>query len=708
MFRILTCLLLPIYANQVLAQEDVGEANAVESATIETAALENSALESKALETIVVEGNQVNLIGGALSASEGVIGQSEISIRPISRTGEILEFIPGMVVTQHSGSGKANQYFLRGFNLDHGTDFATYVDGMPVNMRSHGHGQGYTDLSFLIPEAVGKMRYRKGSYYADIGDFSGAGGVAIETSERLENDLLSIGLGENGFQRALLMMDAQFVGGSTLFAAERQHYDGPWDDINEDVGKTNLLLKHTRPVEQGQFSVAVMGYDNAWNSADQIPSRAVAQGLLSEFGSIDKYVGGESSRYSINATFNSDSWQASAYVIDYQLNLWSNFTYFLDDEQNGDQFEQVDNRNIYGGHLQYSLASSFAKMAMNNRLGFEFRVDDIQEVSLYQTRQRQRLGVTRSDEVTQHSISAYWENRIEWSDRISTVIGARYDSLDFDVDNLAGINRFGIDLNDNSGKADDDLLSLKGNLVYWINDSWEAYVSAGQGFHSNDARGTTITIDPLTGEDADRVDPLVRSTGYEFGIRGFSANTWNVSAALWSLKLDSELLFVGDAGNTEASRPSERIGIELAAYYQFNEIVSVDIEYANTDAKFQGDEPEGNRIPGTVRDVVQAGLNLDFNDTWFASLRYRYFGKRPLIEDDSVTSDATSIVNLRLGYQRSDWRATLDILNLADSNYHDIDYFYESRLASETDGVEDIHFHPIEPRALRLTLELRW
>lgn len=226
------------------------------------------------LEPLEIEGRGINLVGEAVSASEGVVGQTEINIRPLSRTGEVLELIPGMVVTQHSGSGKANQYFLRGFNLDHGTDFATFVDGMPINMRSHGHGQGYTDLSFLIPEAIGKMAYRKGAYYADIGDFSGAGGVNIDTADRLEHDLATLGLGENGYQRALLMTDVELGRGNTLFAIERHHYDGPWRDIEEDVGKTNLLLKHTQPLSDGQISVALMGYDNAWNSADQIPTRA--------------------------------------------------------------------------------------------------------------------------------------------------------------------------------------------------------------------------------------------------------------------------------------------------------------------------------------------------------------------------------------------------------------------------------------------------
>ena len=272
-----------------------------------------------------------------------------------------------MVATQHSGSGKANQYFLRGFNLDHGTDFATFVDGMPVNMRSHGHGQGYTDLSFLIPETIGKMTFRKGAYYADIGDFSGAGGVNIETEDRLEHSLVSLGLGEDGYRRGLFLSDFEIWDGNAVFAIESHKYDGPWVDVDEDVGKTNVLLKHSQPLSNGQISFALMGYNNSWNSADQIPTRAIQQGLIDELGSIDDSVGGESSRYSLSMTVENGGWRGSVYMIDYELNLWSNFTYFLDDEINGDQFEQVDDRRIYGGQIEYRLPVSLAGLNVNNR-----------------------------------------------------------------------------------------------------------------------------------------------------------------------------------------------------------------------------------------------------------------------------------------------------------------------------------------------------
>lgn len=657
------------------------------------------------IEAVVVEGRRINLLGEAISASEGVVGQKEIELRPLLRTGEVLELVPGMVVTQHSGTGKANQYFLRGFNLDHGTDFATTIDGMPVNMRTHGHGQGYTDLNFLIPETVSQLTYKKGAYYADIGDFSGAGSAQIATSNTLKHGVAEATVGEDNYYRLMLMNSTPMAGGETLFALEANRYDGPWSDIEEDLNKLNLLLKHTIPLNGGNLSLSLMAYDNSWNSADQIPGRAVEQGIIDELGSLDDTVGGESSRYSLSANWQVGGWQGSAYAIDYDLNLWSNFTYFLDDENSGDQFKQVDDRMIYGGQLSYSQDGTLAGHAMSNRFGVELRIDDIDEVGIYHTQARQRLGVTRSDQVTESSIGAYWENRITWSDRLRSVLGVRYDYYDFDVDDQAGINTNGIDLSANSGSANDDLPSLKGSLIYTFGNEWEAYVSAGQGFHSNDARGTTIQVDPSDGIAVDTVDPLVRSLGYEMGARGFISDRINTSLALWVLELDSELLFVGDAGNTEASRGSERKGVEITAYYHLTEQWSLDLEYAYTDAEFTDSAPEGDEIPGAIEHVLQAGLNADFASGWFGSLRVRYFGERPLIEDGSVKSDPSTVWNLRVGYRVADWTFKADILNLTDSDDHDIDYYYASRLGSEPTGLEteDIHYHVLEPRTIRVS-----
>lgn len=660
-----------------------------------------------AMEEVVVEGRQLDLVGVALSASEGVVGQKEIELRPLLRTGEVLELVPGLVVTQHSGTGKANQYFLRGFNLDHGTDFATFIDGMPINMRSHGHGQGYTDLNFLIPETVGELSYKKGAYHANTGDFGAAGSAHIETISSTKKGVLSGTLGEDDFYRLVVMDSFAFAGGETLVAFEGNRYDGPWVDVQEDLKKNNLLLKHTMHIGTGHLHIGLMAYDNSWNSADQIPERAVQQGIISELGSIDDTVGGESSRYSINFDWRHGGLHASAYGIDSKLNLWSNFTYFLEDETNGDQFEQVDDRQIFGGQINYKLESQLLNREMMNRFGADLRIDNIDEVSLFQTRARQRLGVTRSDAIEESSLGLYWENQFHWTGRLRTVFGARYEYFDFDVEDRAGINRNNIDLSANSGSTDDDIFLLKGSVIFAPTDGFETYISAGEGFHSNDARGTVINVDPADGNTVDVVDPLVRSFGYEAGIRVFDQDRINASLVFWQLSLDSELLFVGDAGNTEPSRSSKRKGIEATFYYRLAKHWNLDIEYAYSDAEFDEFAPEGNEIPGAVDQVFQAGISADFDSGWFGSLRVRHFGNRPLIEDGSVESDSTTIWNLRAGYRVEYWTVRTDILNLADSNDHDISYFYESRLATEPtgSGTEDIHFHVIEPRTVRLTVE---
>jgi hypothetical protein len=651
------------------------------------------------LDRIDVIGRRLNLVGEAISASEGSVGQAEIAARPSLRTGDLLEFVPGLVATQHSGSGKANQYFLRGFNLDHGTDFATFVDAMPVNMRTHGHGQGYTDLNFLIPEAVEELDYRKGTYYADVGDFSSAGSARFRIADRLDGSA-ELGVGEDGYLRGVVV-DSVDVGasGALLYGVEAQRYDGPWTDIDEDVRKFNGLLKYSADVAGGRGSVTVMGYENEWNSPDQIPQRAVAQGLIDELGSLDTTLGGESSRSSVSLDWRGRAlggdFSASAYAINYDMRLFSNFTYLLDDPDNGDQFQQLDERRIYGFALSQQWDTGRARW----RVGAEGRFDDIERVGLYRTAARQRLSTVREDAVEEGSFGLHAANEFRFNDAWRTYVGVRHDRYDFDVDARS--------LPINSGRADDSATSAKASLAWTPSKSTELYLSYGQGFHSNDARGTTIRIDPVSGEPVDTVDALVDSEGYELGARLFFSDRVHATAALWRLDLDSELLFVGDAGTTEGSRPSRRDGVELGVYWFGNRYFEGDLEASYTRSRFSDTDPAGDEIPGAIPLVVSAGITGKLDSGWTGTLRVRHFGRYPLIENDSVESDGSTLVNLRVGKQWSRVGVHLDVLNLLDSDDHDIDYFYASRLAGEPDeGVEDIHYHVFEPRTVRLNV--RW
>lgn len=651
------------------------------------------------LQTVVVSGHRIDQIGHKLSAAEGSIGNADIDSRPVLRTGEILEFVPGMVVTQHSGSGKANQYFLRGFNLDHGTDFNTSIDGMPINMRTHGHGQGYTDLNFIIPELISSIDYRKGPYYAEVGDFSGAGAAVFKLQNRLSENLLAFTGGENNYGRLLGVGEIGLTQGKLLVGGERQVSDGPWTSLNEDIDKTAVNARYINPLDDGNFTLTLMSYDNSWNSPDQIPARAVEQGIINDFGSLNTTNGGESSRYSLSSHWNNQHWAVNFYTIHSDLQLIADFTYFLDDPINGDQYKQVDERNVYGGALSYQWDSAFLDKPVIHKLGGEFRYDDIGKVGLYKTRAREYLSTVREDAVDEGSAGVYAQSTISITDKFSTHLGGRYDYFAVDVNgNIAA----------NSGDASQGKFSVKAGATYLFNNSLEGFINAGQGFHSNDARGATLTIDPVTLEPADAVELIVPSKGGEIGVRLFDQQRFNLSTSLWYLESESELIFIGDAGHNEASRASKRTGAEIASYFWFDSNWNLDVELAWTRARFnENTAEEGKYVDGSVPFVASTGITYgNTGKGAHASLRYRYFGARVLESFNRIKADSTSTWNLGAGYRWTKFNIELEVHNLLDSNEHDIDYYYASRLPNEPDdGVEDLHYHPAEPRTVRARIE---
>ncbi len=654
------------------------------------------------VETLLVQGYRVNLLGDTLSASEGVIGSEEIASRPVLRTGEILEFIPGMVVTQHSGSGKANQYFLRGFNLDHGTDFNTSIDGMPVNMRTHGHGQGYTDLNFIIPEFINSIDYHKGPYYADVGDFSGAGAASFNLKDKFGEQLISVTAGENNFARILAAGEIALTNGQLVVGYEHQAYDGPWSMIKEDVNKDNAIARYTTAMADGDFSATLMAYKNSWNSADQIPARAVTENIIDPLGSLDTGVGGKSSRYSLSTAWHNEQWSAHAYAINSDLDLFSDFTYFLDDPINGDQFEQVDQRTIFGGNLSKTWQNDLNGKDIEYNVGGEFRYDDIGEVALYHTRERERLSTTRKDAVDEASLGLFSQATLAINEKLHLHLGARYDYYRAQVDS---------NIDQNSGDATQGKLSFKAGASYKFSDHLEGYINAGQGLHSNDARGATITQDPISGEASDAVNLIVPSRGAEIGIKLFDEKRFNISTAFWYLRSESELVFVGDAGNTDASRASERYGNEIAAYYWLDNHWNLDLELAWTRARFtENTTEEGKYVEGSVPFVASAGISYGSpTNGLHSSLRYRYFGARQLDSFDEHHAQATRTLNFGIGYGWAKINLEVDVLNLSNSTDHDIDYFYASRLSGEAEqGVEDLHYHPVEPRTVRVKAEYRF
>jgi len=640
------------------------------------------------------------LIGVADSASSGVITPTELDERSRRRTGEALERVPGVIVSQHSGEGKANQYYIRGFNIDHGTDLALWVSGMPVNLPTNGHGQGYADLSFLMPELIGSIQYRKGPYFADEGDFSAAGSIRINYLNVLDRPVGRLEVGQDGFLRGVFAASPRVGGGHLLVAAEGMTNDGPW--VNpDDYRKWNGMVRYSRGTATTGFSVTGLFYDGEWNSTDQIPRRAVEDGRLSRFDAVDATDGGDSHRagamFEWQRTRASTQTRLEAFGFDYGMTLFSNFTYALDDPENGDQFEQRDERAVVGGRASHLWAGHLGGVHSEVLVGGSVRYDDIGTVGLYRTRARQRLSTTRQDEVGQASGALYAQVSNRWSETFRTVVGVRGDLYHFDVESDDPVN---------SGTASEGMVNPKFSAVFGPWARTELYVNAGGGFHSNDGRGATIRRDPATGEPADPVDPLVRAKGVEGGARTLAFDSLHTSVAVWGLWLDSELLFIGDAGTTEASRPSRRVGFEWTADYTPAPWLVFDASAAWSSARFTDADPAGDRIPGAVEGVAGVGATVKPTDRWSGRLQWRYFGPRPLVEDNSVRSEASNLVNAELGYRLGEhWRLKVDVLNVFDAEDSDIDYFYTSRLPGEpVGGVDDIHFHPVEPFTVRVAL----
>ncbi|MGX4769203.1 TonB-dependent receptor [Bradyrhizobium guangdongense] len=669
-------------------------------------------------------------------ASELSVSGEALNARPFARPGEALEAVPGLIVTQHSGEGKANQYFLRGYNLDHGTDLAIHVDDVPVNMRTHAHGQGYADLNWLIPETIGAMDVRKGPYFADEGDFATAGSVHIGLIDRTEKGLAQVSAGSFGYRRLLVMDSAKIGDGSLLVAGELGTYNGPWGNP-DDVRKLNGLLRYSHGTATDGVSVTGMAYVNRWNSTDQVPQRAIASGFLDRFGSEDASDGGNTNRFALSGRIaRSDdlgSWKANAYVVKSQLDLFNNFTYFLGDPVLGDQFHQHDDRLMTGANVSRTLDGSFAGRPMQTTIGLQSRYDAI-DLALSNTFRRGFLSNVRSDQVGEGSVGVFAENTVRWTDWLRTTIGWRGDYYAADVTSLFNAA--------NSGHVDAALGSPKSRMTIGPFDRTEFFLGAGYGMHSNDARGATTTEDP--NDPATRLSPaplLVRTRGAEVGVRSRIIPGLDSSLSLFILDQDSEILFSGDAGNTEATRASRRYGFEWTNHYRPRSWIDVDADLAMTHARFRGYDsdqaavyaslagyPEaqlgnapGNYVPNAPPMVASAGITLGEKTGWFGALRWRYLASSPLTEDNAFRSSATSIFNGRLGYRTDDgWRIQLDVLNLLDARANQITYAYGSLLKTDTlynpcssgaaptsvcrTGVMDYVLHPVEPLTFRVTV----
>ena len=649
-------------------------------------------------EEIVVWGRATELLGEADSASHGVVGYADFSTRPMMRVGELVEVIPGMMATQHSGSGKANQYFLRGINLDHGSDFSARFDGMPVNMRTHAHASGYLDLNFMIPEIIEKVEYRKGPYYAEMGDFSAAGGSMFKTYDSLDEGFVQVDVGTQEDYRLVAANSFEFANGDLLVAGEFYSRNGPWE-LEENLEKYNGMVKYTGIHNAIDTRLSLMAYSAQWNSTNQVPLRALESGLISRFGFIDPDLGGNSSRYTINGGLARKNYDIGAYISYYDMNLINNPTYFLDDPINGDEFEQEDRRLIYGLTANYYTETTIGDFDVLPKLGFELRYDDVGKLNLFNTAAHERIGIVRQDEAQELSLSFFGQAQVYVTDKLRTTFGLRWDYYDYDI--IA----FRLE---NSGSGSDSLLQPKFAIAYSFNNHLEFYGNYGIGFHSNDTRGAVITVDPVSGDPATPVCTLVEADGAEIGMRIDAFDGFRLTLAGFWLELESELLFVGDAGTSEPGDATRRIGVEADAFWEVNDWLVLDAAITKINGKFKGLPDDQNNIPDAHGFTASAGVTIVTDDGWTGSLRLRHFGDAPLIEDGSVDKKPSTLLNLGISKDFGKYEIGLDILNLLDSDEDDVDYFFESQLAGEPAPVEDIHFHPTEDRAFKLSVRYKF
>jgi hypothetical protein len=701
--------------------------------------------------TMNVQGRDDDLVGVASSATQGTVGAKELQDRPILRSGELLETVPGVIITQHAGGGKANQYFLRGFNLDHGTDFAVFIDDMPLNLPSHAHGEGYADMNTVIPELVQRVNYEKGPYYADVGNFGSAGSAHLEFFKTLPENFFQVEGGMNGYARAVFGVSQKLGSGTLLYGGEAYYDDGPWKNP-DGYAKFNGLVTYSRGDSAKGFSITARGYHGKWNSSDQIPITATP--LVGFFGTLNPTDGGHSQRYSLQAEWHREraksKTKVTVYGFYYDLDLFSDFTYYLNDPIKGDQFEQKDKRWVAGIDAHHTISNQWFGRKVENTFGLQVRNDWVHN-GLYRTENRIRTNKNDSNACNDEPIDAcdtnpnlvavlpadtdvnrftdtmagfYVENKIQWANKVRTVVAVRGDVGHADVTNLtpsytatelpgAPIVNFAAA---NSGAVTKFLPQPKASLILGPWAKTEFYVQGGFSFHSNDVRGATQTVQPISPDNpfptaTSRIPLLVQTKGTEIGVRTSAISHLQSTFSLWYLHSESELQQDGDTGGTVASlNPSNRYGIEWANYYTPLEHWAFDFDVADSRAYFTAIDPDdaapnspgGKRVPEAVGLVASAGATMHDYKRFSASLRLRAFGPRDLTSDGIYQSNLTLLLNAEVRYQLSKkWSFFVEALNLLNRKDHDIDYTYTSRITPSADAAFTDVFHPVEPFQMR-------
>ncbi len=633
------------------------------------------------LEEVVIYGRGERLIGEARASSEGTVGGADLGVRPLLRVAELLEAVPGLIAGQHSGSGKANQYFLRGFNLDHGTDFTTYVDDVPMNLRTHGHGQGYLDVNGLIPETVNRIDYRKGTYRADVGDFSIAGSSFMSTVDHVDAFTAFEG-GEYGWRRVAAGSSVRVGEGELSFIGQWREYEGPFEQ-SEDLRHQSAWAKYAQLTELGSLEVSFSGYHATWKPTEQIPERAIGTAVCEdEFCALDPTARGETLRYILSARLEGEDWKATLYGQYYDWHMLSNPTYDF-------QINQFDRRWIGGGRYERAFKVSDT---LSLTAGTEARYDDIGNVGVEHTEQRRFVESIGRHAVREGSLGVYSEATWTPLERLRLLAGLRGDYYDFDVRaRLEGLD---------AGSKSDSAVSPKLGFGYALNRNVELYGNWGRGFHSNDGRGVVNKTTPIKG--------LSKGEGEEVGLR-LEVGNFNLTTTYWWLDLDSELKFVGDSNSVEPGPATRRRGYEVVGFWRPLAWLAVDAVWTGSHARYE-QNPDGLHVNGAVENAGELGISA-IRNTWDASVRVRYLGEYPLIEDNSERADPETTVNVRLAWKPGRITTYVEVLNVLDDRGKDITYLYESNVAGldpEGEQVEGRLSRVAEPRTLRFGVNYKF
>ncbi len=641
-------------------------------------------------EVVQANPNQSTLVLGTRpisAASSFSVQDRDFQLRPIGSVQDILRVTPGLVMVQHSGGGKANQYFLRGFDADHGTDLALSIDGIPINMVSHAHGQGFADTNFIIPEVVERVEITKGPYFVGQGDFATAGAVNMVSRDAFEHSSVGAGFvdspnhGSAGY-RALAIASPKLEGIKATFAAEVGRSNGPFDNP-ENWDKYKLFNKLTlSSAPTSTLSIGEMSYAGNWHGSGQIPARAVEEGLISRFGSIDPDEGGNTARHQLFASYRlrpteTSELKAMAYAGTYRFNLFSNFTLFLRDPDNGDEIEQIDRRTFYGGRVSYRILHRSGPVTIDTTLGADARNDDIHE-ELWNTAHRQQQSAVRSNDVHESFLGAYLNEEITPARWIRADVGGRADLLSFTVDNrLTTVDPTAPKSGNDAGHQFSPKASLIVTPLDGENAALDVYANYGRGFHSNDVRG--VFAQPS-------VTPLARAIGEEVGARARLFGRWDVAAALWKLDLDSETVWNGDDGTTGVSDPTTRHGIEMETRYEVTPWLAADLALTFTHSQFSTDMENGGGLALAPKQTWAGGLSARHAlgpGVGRAGLRFYGIGDRPASDDGVLVAPGFTQFDMHLGYRHRWFDIALDIENLLDSDFRSAQFATVSRLRTE-------------------------